>query len=114
MENRQEQEVPTSFAATENKNNASPKETVDRLSYEERKELGRQIKRTEKQLGEIEQLIERKESDIKEIESALATPEKASDASLFERHGTLLKELEKDMQQWEKLTLELENMKTNI
>lgn len=114
MENLQELEVPTSFAATENKNNASPKETVARLSYEERKELGRQIKRTEKQLGEIEQLIERKESDIKEIESALATPEKASDASLFERHGTLLKELEKDMKQWEKLTLELENMKTNI
>lgn len=114
MENLQELEVPTSFAATENKNNASPKETVARLSYEERKELGRQIKRTEKQLGEIEQLIERKESDIKEIESALATPEKASDASLFERHGTLLKELEKDMQKWEKLTLELENMKTNI
>lgn len=113
MENLQELEIQIS-AGAEKTNNEAPKETANKLSYEERKELSKQIKRIEKLIGEIELLIERKETEIKEIELVLATPEKASALSLFEKHGTLLKELEKDMKQWEELTLELENMKTSI
>lgn len=85
-----------------------------RLSYEERKELNRQIKRIEKQLTEIESSIERKEAEIASLEIQMSMPEGASDATLFERHGLLNKELQKDMKRWEDVTLELEEMRNNI
>ncbi|MDH6308646.1 ATP-binding cassette subfamily F protein 3 [Dysgonomonas sp. PFB1-18] len=93
--------------------NTKPTDSQDvtsKLTYEERKELSRQIKRIEKQISEMEQQIENKESEIADIESKLATPEGAADASLFEKHGQLNKELENDMGKWEELTTELENM----
>lgn len=88
-------------------------ETENKLTYEERKEQSRQIKRIEKQIAETEESIARKESEIKDIEQLLATPEKASDTSLFEKHGTLTKEIEKSMEKWEELTTELENITLN-
>ncbi len=89
---------------------ADNQDTTSKLTYEERKELSRQIKRIEKQISEMEQQIENKESGIADIESKLATPEGAADASLFEKHGQLNKELKDDMSKWEELTMELENM----
>lgn len=85
-------------------------ESDNKLSYEERKELSRQIKRIEKQITEIEKIIEDKEDEIAAIESQLTTPEGASDLSLFEKHGSLIKELQKDMERWEQLTTELEKL----
>lgn len=85
-------------------------EPENKLSYEERKELSRQIKRVEKQIAEIEQIIENKESEIAIIETKLATPEGATDTSLFEKHGILNKELQEDMAKWEDLTTELESI----
>ena len=81
-----------------------------KLSYEERKELSRQIKRIEKQISEIEQAIENKESEMANIEEKLATPEGAADTSLFEKHGLITKELQEDMNRWEELTLEQERL----
>ncbi len=89
---------------------ADNQDTTSKLTYEERKELSRQIKRIEKQISEMEQQIENKESEIAGIESKLTTPEGAADASLFEKHGQLNKELKDDMSKWEELTMELENM----
>jgi len=88
----------------------TPEEPLNKLTYEERKELSRQIKRVEKQISEIEQVIENKESEIADIEVKLATPEGSADASLFEKHGIMTKELQEDMNRWEELTLELENL----
>lgn len=85
---------------------------TNKLSYEERKELSRQMKRVEKQIAEIEQAIEDKEKEKIEIESKLATPEGATDVSLFERHGLLSKELETDMDKWNELNIELESLST--
>lgn len=88
----------------------TPEEPLNKLTYEERKELSRQIKRVEKQISEIEQVIENKESEIADIEVKLATPEGSADTSLFEKHGIMTKELQEDMNHWEELTLELENL----
>lgn len=88
-------------------------EPASKLSYEERKELSRQIKKLEKQIAEAETIIESKEAEIVEIEARLATPEGTADASLFERHGQLTKELQNDMSRWEELTTELESISTN-
>ncbi|MDR1882614.1 MAG: ABC-F family ATP-binding cassette domain-containing protein [Prevotella sp.] len=84
--------------------------SVNKPSYEERKELSRQIKRIEKQISDMEQTIECKESEIAVIEADLATPEGAAVASLVEKHGQLAKELQADMNRWEELTMELEKI----
>lgn len=88
--------------------------TENNLTYEERKEINRQIKRFEKQIAEKEEFIELKESEIEQLEQKMITPEGASDSSLFEKHAALKKELDEAMTQWENLTLELEQLSTNI
>lgn len=100
-------------AATQKQEAQPQEESVNKLSYEERKELSRQIKKLEKQISEAEEVIEKKEAEISEIESRLATAEGAADTALFERHGLLTKELQSDMAKWEELTTELENISTN-
>lgn len=113
MDSLKELEVPTNVPSKNEEPEKIAEDPVNKLSYEERKELSRQIKRIEKQISDIEQTIENKESEVADIEMKLATPEGAADTSLFEKHGQLAKELEKDMSRWEELTVELENMKNN-
>lgn len=108
MDSLKELEISTN--TTKETDKATEQESVTKLSYEERKELSRQIKRVEKQIADIEQAIEKKESEVAEIESRLATPEGAADTTLFEKHGSLTKELQNDMVRWEELTMELENI----
>lgn len=108
MDNLRELEVQSgSQEQSENKINSSK----NKLSYEERKELSRQVKRLEKQVADTEQSIKHKETKVKEIEERLATPEGASDLSLFDEHKALLSGIEEDLVQWEKLTIELDNLK---
>lgn len=108
MDSLKELEISTN--TTKEADKATEQESATKLSYEERKELSRQIKRIEKQIADIEQAIEKKESEMAEIESRLATPEGAADTTLFEKHGSLTKELQNDMVRWEELTMELENI----
>lgn len=113
MDSLKELEMPANVPSKNEEPEKIAEDPVNKLSYEERKELSRQIKRIEKQISDIEQTIENKESEVADIEMKLATPEGAADTSLFEKHGQLAKELEKDMSRWEELTVELENMKNN-
>lgn len=113
MDSLKELEVPANVSSRNEEPEKIAEDPVNKFSYEERKELSRQIKRIEKQISDIEQTIENKESEVADIEMKLATPEGAADTSLFEKHGQLAKELEKDMSRWEELTVELENMKNN-
>ena len=113
MDSLKELEVSTNVSSKNEETEKIGEDPINKLSYEERKELSRQIKRIEKQISDIEQAIENKESEIADIEVKLTTPEGAADTSLFERHGLLTKELKKDMSRWEELTVELENMKNN-
>lgn len=111
MDSLKELEISTN--TTKEADKATEQESATKLSYEERKELSRQIKRVEKQIADIEQAIEKKESEVAEVESRLATPEGAADTILFEKHGSLTKELQYDMTKWEELTIELENISNN-
>ena len=115
MDNLQELEIQVSDKDKPADREADPKESlaVSKLTYEERKELSRQIKRVEKQIADLENTVANKETEIKEIEAKLASPEGSSDSNLFEKHGLLGKELEKAMEEWEKSTVELEKL-TNI
>ena len=86
----------------------------NKLSYEARKELNKSIKKAEKSIADSEQKIARIESEITDIEARLATPEGASDASLYEEYGGKKKELSEVMDQWAEQTMELELLNENL
>ena len=84
--------------------------TQNKLSYEARKEQNKLIKKLERTIAESEKKIEQIENAIKEIEQKLATPEGASDTSLYTQYANLKKELSEVMDQWTEQILELEEL----
>lgn len=84
------------------------------LSYEERKELNKQIRKSEKQIEDIEKLIEKHEAEKLKIEEQLATPEGASDVALFEKHNAIVKQIEEQLVKWEEESETLETLKAKI
>lgn len=88
--------------------NVSVSET--KLSYEAQKELNKKIRRLEKQVSDCEQKIELLEERIKEVEAQMATPEGASDMKLYEKHQQLKKELDAVVEDWESVSMELEEI----
>jgi ATP-binding cassette subfamily F protein 3 len=81
------------------------------LSYEEMKERNKRIKKAEKAVADCEARIEKLEGDIAAIEAHLATPEGATDMSLFTQHGDLKKQLDQVVEEWETASLALEELK---
>ncbi len=84
--------------------------TANKLSYEERKEQQRIIKRAERAVAEAEKKITTLEADIAKLEEKLATAEGATDTSLYEKHGQLKKELDQVVDKWSELSMELEEL----
>ncbi len=80
-----------------------------KLSYEERKEQQKMIRRLEKNIAECEKEIENLENEIKAIEISLATPEGASDVDLLMKYSSLKETLDDVMEKWTEYQIELEN-----
>ena len=57
-----------------------------KLSYEEQKELNKKLKKLERRVADCEAEIEQTEAAIAILEARMATPEGASDMSLYEQH----------------------------
>ncbi len=85
-------------------------QSESKMSYEERKEYQRQLRRLEKNVEDSEKIIENLEQEIKEIELTLSSPENVTN-DLLVRHGALQKKLEEAMEQWTNATIELEEIK---
>lgn len=91
---------------------STPKEiSAARLSYEEQKERNRRLKRMERRVADCEAEINQLEAAIAIVEQKMTTPEGASDMSLYEQHRKLKEQLDKVMDEWEAVSLELENEK---
>ncbi|MBQ1973461.1 MAG: ABC-F family ATP-binding cassette domain-containing protein [Paraprevotella sp.] len=86
----------------------------NRLTYEQQKERNRRIKKLEKAVAQCEEEINEIEASIQIIEDKLATPEGAADATLYEKHGNLKKQLDQAVEQWETLSMELESEQQNL
>ena len=82
-----------------------------KLSYEAQKELAKKIRKVEKQVADCEARIEKLEADIAALETRMATPEGASDISLYEQHTALKKELDTAVEEWENASMELDELK---
>lgn len=83
--------------------------TTSKLTYEQQKEQQKQVRRLEKSVADCEARIEALEAEIAALEERLATPEGASDMKLYEKHTALKKQLDSVVEEWERVSIELEN-----
>lgn len=109
MENLNDLQLSSSPTATK-KSETTSNTNENKLSYESQKELIKKIRKIEKTVTECEKKIEKLEEEISEVEKQMATPEGASDMSLYEKHTSLKKEMDGVVEEWEKASIELEEM----
>ena len=83
--------------------------TAKELSYEERKEQQRKIKKAERLVELCEVAIAETEKAIADVEATLASGD--TSAELFTKYDELKKQLEKEMTEWEEATEAYENLK---
>ena len=76
--------------------------------WQEQKELNKRLKKLERRVADCEAEIEQTESAIAILEEKMATPEGASDMSLYEQHRKLKEQLDHVMDEWETASTELE------
>ena len=81
-----------------------------KVSYEERKESGKKKNKIEKVLKDSERKIEKMESRLKELDKKLCTPEAASDMKLCGEYTATKKNLDQEVEKWERLSEELESL----
>ena len=110
LENLQQLELSKSPAASKQREK-DESITENKLSYQEQKEQNRLIKRKEKEVREAEETISKLEERLSEMEVQLSTPEGASDLDLLQKYLEAKNKLDAVMNNWERLTLELEELK---
>jgi len=110
LENLQQLELsksPTTSKQKEKEEHLSE----NKLSYQEQKEQNRLIKRKEKEVQEAEEKITKMEERLSEMETQLSTPEGAVNFDLLQKYLETKNKLDAVMNNWERITLELENLK---
>ncbi|MBU8891251.1 MAG: ABC-F family ATP-binding cassette domain-containing protein [Bacteroidales bacterium] len=83
----------------------------NKLSYLERKEFEKKIRKARTLVSDSEERIETLELSINEISKNLLDPEKMTDDKLFIKYDELKKELDYEMKKWEMLTEKHEELK---
>ncbi len=83
----------------------------NKLSYEARKELNRKIRKAEKEVEEVETLIQNLENEIEQMQHELNDPSKASDHEFILLYQKKQRELEQKIYEWEILSEKLEELK---
>jgi ATP-binding cassette subfamily F protein 3 len=92
--------------------NKEKKTSDSKQSYLDRKEFEKQIRKVENVVKESESKIENIELEMEQISNILSDPEKMNDdQSLFSKYEDLKKKLEAEMENWEKFTEEVEELK---
>jgi len=89
-------------------NKQKTKTTSVNLSFEQRKEVSRNISRLEKSVVNTEEEIASIENEIEDIDKILSSPDKIEDASVFQKYDELKLQLNQTMEKWEKQHQELE------
>ena len=89
-----------------------PTTTPAKQSYAEHKEQQKRIRKIERAVEEAEKEIERLEGKLKEMDEKLCQPEHAADMALINDYTETKAALDKMVDQWEKLSEELEEAKS--
>ncbi len=94
------------------------KDSSSKNSYKERKELEKQLRKTQNQLKKTEAAIEKQEKHIGELDLALADPQKfkelSKDPDYYQSYERDKQKLEALMLDWETLTEQLENTQNKL
>ena len=117
MESLRELEAANSASRSSSGNNSQPEPVVKkeaapsaketaRMTYAEKKEYEKLVRKAEKKVKDAEADISSIEAEIKEIEDRLSAGE--TDNELYTRHAELQKKLENAMSLWELASMELE------
>lgn len=116
MDSLRELEIEPVAPASVSKPDNSDKvvqEKHGKISYAEKRERDRMVRRAQKRVEDCESEIAAIEEQIKAIEDALAAGNN-TDATIYERHAALRKQVENAMSHWELACEELEEIKTNL
>ena len=92
--------------------NASGNNSAEKESYAERKERMKKISRAEKAVKESENKIEKMEARLKELDNILCHPENASDMTIITEYTSTKRALDEEVEKWETLSMQLEEMKS--
>ena len=84
------------------------------MSYMERKERQKKLRKAEKAVEDAEMEISRKEQRIKELDSKLLLPENASNMDLVNEYADLQRQLDELVERWEQLSEELEDLEKTV
>ena len=79
-------------------------------SYAERKEQQKRLKRAEKAVEESEKKISKMEQRLKELDKLLCDPKNASDMTLVTEYTDTKRQMDEEVERWEKLSEELETL----
>ena len=82
-------------------------------SYAEHKEKQKQLRKAEKAVEESERKINDMERRLKELDELLMKPENASNMEFVTEYTTTKKSLDEEVERWEKLSEELEQLSTH-
>ncbi len=88
--------------------NAQP--VVKNQSYAEHKEQQKQLRKAEKAVEQSERRISDMEQRLKELDDLLMKPENASNMEFVTEYTTTKKALDEEVERWEKLSEELEQL----
>jgi ATP-binding cassette subfamily F protein 3 len=98
-------------------NNAATDKVIvsdNKLSYEARKEQSRKVRKAEKEVEEVEKIIATYETELADMNKMLEQPKYASDSEFIISYQKKQRELEHKMYEWELLSEELENLKSEL
>ena len=104
-----------SASKSESKTNLPP--STSQLSsqkndYAAHKEQQKRLKKAEKAVEDSEKKIARMEQRLKELDALLCDPKNASDMTLVTEYTDTKRQLDEEVERWEQLSEELENLNT--
>ena len=103
---------PSAVTSAPQSPNASSNNSAEKESYAERKERMKKISRAEKAVKESENKIEKMEARLKELDNILCHPENASDMTIITEYTSTKRALDEEVEKWETLSMQLEEMKS--
>ncbi len=110
LRSRQVTELDQLGEVTSNKANEANKPHESKQDYAQHKEQQRRLRKAERAVEESERKINDMEQRLKELDQLLMDPEKASDMVLVTEYTTTKRALDEEVERWEKLSEELEEI----
>ena len=89
---------------------SSAEPSAGKLSYEERKEQQKRLKKAEKAVSDAENNIAKLEDKLKVLDEKLCLPENASNMTIINEYADIKAKLDQEVERWEQLAEELENI----